>query len=137
GEEIQALARAGIECEIVNGITAGLAAATAAGVPLTHRDYTKGVAFVTAHAGDDRGPDWAALAKSRMTLVIYMGVSRVAAIQRALLEAGLPPSTPAVAVESATLPGERGVATSLGRLGIDLAIHEIESPAIMVIGEVV
>jgi siroheme synthase len=71
-----------------------------------------------------------------MTLVIYMGVSRAAAIQCALVEAGLPGSTPAVVVENATLPRERRVCTDLARLAEDIAAHDITSPAIMVIGEV-
>src|SRR5688572_27161227 len=102
GEELEALSRAGIECEIVNGITSGLAAATSAGVALTHRDASQGVIFVTGHASGENGPDWAALARTRMTLVIYMGVKRCSALQQALLDGGLAPSTPALIVESAS-----------------------------------
>jgi uroporphyrin-III C-methyltransferase len=136
GEELEALSRAGIECEIVNGITSGLAAATSAGVSLTHRDASQGVIFVTAHATGDNAPDWAALARSRMTLVIYMGVARCAAVQQALLDGGLAPSTPALVVESASLPRERQLLTRLDRLQRDIAMHQIESPAILVIGDV-
>ena len=135
GEEVEMLTRAGVECEVVNGITAGLAAATAAGVPLTHRAHGKGVAFVTAHtAGGDA--DWAALARSGMTLVVYMGVARCAAVQQSLLAAGLPGSTPIAVIENATLPRERQLRTRLDRLASDLAEQEIASPAIMVIGGV-
>jgi uroporphyrin-III C-methyltransferase len=136
GEEAEALDRAGVACEIVNGITSGLAAATAAGVPLTQRDLTHGVVFVTAHATGETEPDWAALVKTRMTLVVYMGVSRAAAVQDALLEAGLAASTPVLVVENATLPRERQLRTRLAQLSQDIARREISSPAIMVIGEV-
>ncbi len=136
GEETEALDRAGVAWEIVNGITAGLAAASAAGVPLTHRDLSQGVIFVTAHAAGDDEPDWSALAKTRMTLVVYMGIARCAAIETALLAAGLAPFTPILVVENASLPRERQVSTRLDRLSADVAAHEIESPAVMVIGEV-
>jgi uroporphyrin-III C-methyltransferase len=137
GEEAETLCRAGVEYEVVNGITSGLAAATAAGVPLTHRDYSQGVIFVTAHAGRGREPDWAALAASRMTLVIYMGIARCEAVESALLAAGLSRSTPVAVVENATLPRERQLRTTLGCLSRDVAAHHTESPSIMVIGEVV
>jgi len=136
GEEADALARAGVACETVNGITSGLAAATAAGVPLTHRDVTPGVVFVTAHAAGENEPDWAALVRTRMTLVVYMGVARAAAVQSALLAAGLGASTPVVVVENATLARERQLRTRLERLAQDIVIGEISSPAIIVIGEV-
>jgi uroporphyrin-III C-methyltransferase len=136
GEEAEAMARAGIACEVVNGITSGLAAATAAGVPLTHRDTAQGVIFVTAHGTGENEPDLAALVNTRMTLVVYMGVARCAAVRNALLGAGLPPSTPALVVENASLPRERQLRTTLGRLAEDVCAQAIESPAIMVIGEV-
>jgi uroporphyrin-III C-methyltransferase len=136
GEETEALDRAGVAWEIVNGITAGLAAASAAGVPLTHRKVSQGVVFVTAHAAGDDEPDWSALVKTRMTLVVYMGIARCAAIETALLAAGLAPSTPVLVVENASLARERRVSTRLDRLSADVAAQEIESPAVMVIGEV-
>ena len=136
GEEAEALARAGIECEVVNGITSGLAAATSAGVPLTHRNYAQGVVFVTAHAAADSARDWTALAKSGMTLVVYMGVATCPAMQTALISSGLAGSTPVAVIQDATLPRERQIRTTLEHLASDIALHDIESPAIMVIGEV-
>ena len=136
GEEAEALARAGIDYEVVNGITSGLAAATSAGVPLTHRSLSQGVVFVTAHAAAGHEPDWAALAASRMTLVVYMAIARCKAIQAALLSAGLSSATPVVVIENATLWRERQVRTTLGRLARDVVAHDIEAPAIIVIGEV-
>ena len=98
GEEVEHLHAAGIEVEVVNGITAGLAAVTSLGVALTHRLHAHGVVFVTGHAKPgDAGTDWKALAatahSARLTLVIYMGVSGALRIQNELLT-GLPGATP-------------------------------------------
>jgi uroporphyrin-III C-methyltransferase len=135
GEEIEALTQAGVEWEVVNGITAGLAAAGAAGVPLTHRAYTQSVTFVTAHATENE-PDWPALVRSGTTLVVYMGVARCAALQDTLIAAGLPASTPVAIVENASIARERRIATRIDRLARDAAAHDIVSPAVMVIGDV-
>jgi uroporphyrin-III C-methyltransferase len=135
GEEIEALTEAGVDYEVVNGITAGLAAASSAGVPLTHRALTQSVTFVTAHAAESE-PDWSALVKSRTTLVVYMGVARCAAVQEALLTAGMPGATPVAVVENASLLRERRMSTRIDRLAMDVAAHEIASPAIMIIGDV-
>ncbi len=102
GEEVEQLHAAGIEVEVVNGITAGLAAVTSLGVPLTHRDHAHGVVFLTGHARPGaEGSDWGALAamahQARLTLVIYMCVSGAVRIQQQLLE-GLPADTPAAVV---------------------------------------
>ncbi len=136
GEECEALREAGIDFEVVNGITSGLAAATAAGVPLTHRDACHGVMFVTGHEREGTVIDWASLARTRLTLVVYMGIARAGAIRAGLQEGGLPPDTPAVAVQNASRPDERRVATTLGTLVEDLRRARIGSPAILVIGEV-
>ena len=119
----------------MNGITAGLAAASAVGVPLTHRSFAQSVTFVTAHAADHE-PDWTSLVKSGTTFVVYMGVARCAALQASLLAAGLPASTAVAVVEHASVARERRMGTRLDRLAQDVAAQEIESPAIMVIGEV-
>jgi uroporphyrin-III C-methyltransferase len=137
GEEADALRRAGVACEVVNGITSGLAAATAAGVPLTQRDVAPGVIFVTAHGAAETAPDWAALASTRMTLVVYMGIARCAAVQQGLLSGGVAASTPVLIVENASLARERQVRTTLGKLVEDIAANDVASPAVMVIGEVV
>ncbi|VFT12226.1 uroporphyrin-III C-methyltransferase [Pseudomonas aeruginosa] len=88
GEEAEWLARHGIDSEIVNGITAGLAGATACGIPLTYRGISRGVTLVTAHTQDDSPLAWEALARSGTTLVVYMGVARLAEIQAGLLAGG-------------------------------------------------
>ena len=141
GEEVDSLRRAGIEPVIVNGITAGLAALSSLGAPLTHRDYAQGVVFVTGHPQKDGpGVDWARLAESarelRLTLVIYMGISRAARIQAGLLTA-LPADTPVAVIERASLPAQRQCVTRLGDLLADLRQCGLGSPAVVVVGDVV
>jgi uroporphyrin-III C-methyltransferase len=139
GEEAEHLRAAGLAVEVVNGITSGLAAATALGVPLTHRHHAHGVVFVTGHAREGGAPfDWAALgaaAAQGLTLVIYMGVAQAARLQAGLL-AALPAGTPAAAVQHASLPHQRVVATTLGRLAETVEEERIGSPAILVVGDV-
>ena len=139
GEEREALHAAGIECEIVNGITAGLAAPTMLGIPLTHRDVCHGAIFVTGHAGDEAttSPDWRALAATGLPLVIYMGVSRCTTIQRDLLAAGMSPAMPIAIIQNATRGDQRSIVTTLRNLVADIRASGIGSPAIMVVGETV
>jgi uroporphyrin-III C-methyltransferase len=141
GEEVEHLRAAGIRVSVLNGITAGLAAATGLGVPLTHRDHARGVVFVTGHA--QRGgeaPDWLALAQAaqqaRLTLVIYMGVSGAAHIQAQLLTA-LPADTPVAIVQHASLPQQREAVTTLGELAATIEREHLASPSVIVVGDVV
>ena len=137
GEEQANLMRAGISVEIVNGITAGIAAPTAFGIPITHREAAPGVIFVTGHTRDGAAPNWAALAATGLPLVIYMGVARAQEIARQLLAAGMAPDTPVAAISHATTPRETAEITTLQALqNLGLA-PALESPAIIVIGEVV
>lgn len=139
GEEVEHLREAGIGVEVVNGITAGLAAATGLGAPLTHRDHAHGVIFVTGHArAEGAAPDWpqlAATAAQGFTLVIYMGVSQAAAIETGLLS-GLAPSTPLAIVQHASQPQQRHALTTLAQLRTTLARERLGSPAIIVVGDV-
>jgi uroporphyrin-III C-methyltransferase len=139
GEEAQRLRDAGIEVEVINGITSGLAAATALGVPWTHRDHAHGVLLITGHArAGGEAPDWitiGAAAAQGLTIVVYMGVAQAAAIQAGLL-AALPPATPAAIVERASLPGQRSVATRLGDLVATLEREALGSPAVLIVGDV-
>ncbi|MBA3773123.1 MAG: uroporphyrinogen-III C-methyltransferase [Ramlibacter sp.] len=140
GEEVEHLREAGIQVRVVNGITSGLAAATSLGVPLTHREHAHGVVFVTGHARPgSHGADWRALAvavrDAKLTLVIYMGVSGAARIQKELL-AALPASTPAAIVQRATLPDQRHAVTTLGQLEATIAREQLESPSVIVVGDV-
>jgi len=143
GEECATLAAAGIAFEVVNGITSGLAAVSALGIPLTHRALCHGAILVTGHDAscpprEGGGPiSWEALVRTGLPLVIYMGVARCEEIQRGLLEAGMPGSMPVAAVANATRPDQREMATRLDRLAGDLRAAAIGSPAILVIGEVV
>lgn len=141
GEEVEHLQAAGIRVEVVNGITSGLAAVTALGVPLTHREHAQGVLFVTGHA--QRGgeaPDWRALAQAarqaHLTLVIYMGVRGARQIQDQLLTA-LPASTPAAIVQQASLPQQRQAVTTLGELAATIEREQLASPSVIVVGDVV
>ena len=136
GEETAALDAAGIRWDVVSGITAGIAAPAAAGIPVTHRDAGRGVAFITGHSHDGAAVDWEALARSGLTLVIYMGIARCEDIVAGLLEGGLRADLPAAVIQHATLPQQRVVATTLSGLPADIATHGIGSPAILVIGEV-
>jgi uroporphyrin-III C-methyltransferase len=141
GEEVEHLRQEGIDVDVVNGITAGLAGLTGLGAPLTHRDHAHGVVFVTGHAKPgDQGTDWAALAQSayraRLTLVIYMGVSNLQSIQTGLLK-GLPASTPVAIIQHASLPQQREALTTLSQLESTFTSEGLKSPSIIVVGDVV
>jgi len=136
GEEAQWLTDRGVGCEIINGITSGLAAATAVGIPLTLRGVAMGVTLVTARAQDGSMPDWSALARANTTLVIYMGVANLPDMQTQLLVAGMDPLTPVAMIERACLPAQRECASTLGDMARDAANFQLASPAILVIGKV-
>ncbi|MGH8822399.1 MAG: uroporphyrinogen-III C-methyltransferase [Rhodoferax sp.] len=142
GEEVEHLQAAGIKVAVINGITAGLAAVTSLGVPLTHREHAHGVVFITGHtppggAGD--GADWRALAATahaaKLTLVIYMGVRGAQRIQRELLT-GLPGSTPVAVIQNASLPTQRHITTTLGGLTAAIERAHMASPSVIVVGDV-
>jgi uroporphyrin-III C-methyltransferase len=138
GEERQHLIAEGIDVDVVNGISSGLAAPSAIGVPLTHRSWSQGAVFVTGHGKTpDVNPDWDALARLNMTLVIYMGIARCAEIQAALLAGGMSPSMPVAVVHSATSGSQAQLITRLGTLAEDIASSSLASPSIIVIGDVV
>ncbi len=134
-EEIAALEAAGIEFEVVPGVTAGLAAAAALKSSLTHRDHAHGVAFITAHGAEGAEIPWHALAQSALTLVVYMGVARAASLQASLLAGGLPRNTPVIAVENASRHDARSVSSSVATMVDDFAQQQLKSPAVLVIGE--
>ncbi|QBF27732.1 uroporphyrinogen-III C-methyltransferase [Pseudomonas tructae] len=136
GEEAAWLQAHGIETELVNGITAGLAGATQCGISLTLRGISRGVTLVTAHTQDDSPLNWQALAQSGTTLVVYMGVSKLEEVQQGLLAGGLAAHTPVAMIENASLPQQRERRSSLVRMCLDAAHFKLRSPAILVIGEV-
>jgi uroporphyrin-III C-methyltransferase len=137
GEEILALRGAGIPAEVIPGITSGVAAPASIGVPLTHRELSHGVTFITGHTQKDDAPDWQALVQGRTTLVIYMGMKRLATIVTDLLAAGLSPDTPAVAIQEGTLPQQRHVTSTVSMLPMAVQQEGLTSPGIIVVGDVV
>ncbi|MDD2056149.1 uroporphyrinogen-III C-methyltransferase [Pseudomonas sp. GD03860] len=136
GEEAAWLQSHGIVAELVNGITAGLAAATQCGISPTLRGISRGVTLVTAHTQDDSPLNWQALAQGGTTLVVYMGVSKLDEVRQGLIEGGMPTDTPVAMIENASLPQQREQRSTLSRLTEDAASFELRSPAILVIGEV-
>jgi len=136
GEECAALRAAGIAVEVINGITAGIAAPAALGIPVTDRRFTQGVALVTGH-GSEHEPDWDALARSGLTLVIYMGLARVPRLVEALSQGGLGANTPAAVISAAHTPQQRQALCTLATLTGTIAREQLASPAILVIGDVV
>ena len=141
GEEVEHLREVGIELNVVNGITSGLAALTSLGAPLTHREHAHGVVFVTGHAKPgDQSTDWRQLAATardaKLTLVIYMGVTGADMIQSELLT-GLPADTPVAIIENASLPHQRQALTQLSELTLTLQETGLKSPSILVVGDVV
>jgi uroporphyrin-III C-methyltransferase / precorrin-2 dehydrogenase / sirohydrochlorin ferrochelatase len=138
GEEIATLAEHGIDCVVVPGITAGLGAASYAGIPLTHRDVSQSVRFVTGHRQDDRvNLDWPELARADQTLVIYMGLPGLADILEQLAAHGLPGDTPAALVEKATLPEQRVVVGTVSDLAARAEAADVGGPSTTIIGNVV
>jgi len=142
GEEVAHLRALGLEVEVVNGITAGLAAATSIDVPLTHRDHAHGVLFVTGHARSDSRAaaiDWpsiAAAAASGITIVVYMGIATAEALQ-AGLASRLAGSTPVAIVQNASLPQQRHAICRLDEFAAVVAHGRFGAPAIIVVGDVV
>jgi uroporphyrin-III C-methyltransferase len=133
GEEIAFLRASSIGVTIINGISAGFAAAAALGLSLTHRDHCHGVSFVTAHTHDHGEPDWAALAASGTTLVVYMGMRRIESVASALLR-HLPASTPAAIVEAASQIDQNVLRTTLGRMAEAAAGFDDAYPGVILIG---
>ncbi|HEX2160517.1 MAG TPA: uroporphyrinogen-III C-methyltransferase [Thermoleophilaceae bacterium] len=140
GEEGEALREAGVEFEVVPGVTAGVAASAYAGIPVTHRNDASAVAFVTGHEDPEKPAtalDWEALARFPGTLVFYMGVKRLAENAAALIAAGRDANEPAAAVERGTTAGQRTIVATLGRLAEAVARERIGAPALIVVGPVV
>lgn len=139
GEEMEYLLEHGVSCRVIPGITSAQGCTTAAGFPLTHRDYAQSVTFVTGHRKADQSLDldWRALANPHHTVVFYMGLANAAAIQAALLHAGRDPQTPVALIENGTRPEQRVVVGTLDVLAELVADHALQAPTMMVVGEVV
>jgi uroporphyrin-III C-methyltransferase len=132
-EELAALEAAGIEVEIIPGITAGIGVPAMLGIPVTHREVARGVTFVAAHTKDGAAPNWPALVAGGTTLVFYMGLKNLPRIVAGLLGAGMRADTPACVIEKGTLKTQRQSVTTLARL----SAAGFEGPAVVVVGEVV
>jgi len=136
GEEVRALADAGVRFRVIPGITAGVAAPAMAGIPVTDRSVNATIAFLTGHeASDESRMDWQALIRAFPVLVFYMGAKNLSLIAKRLLEAGMKGNMPVAVVHAATLADEK---TEIGSLN-DAATGRLqaESPAMVIIGEVV
>jgi uroporphyrin-III C-methyltransferase len=136
GEEADWLRARGVQVELVNGITAGLAGATQCGISLTLRGVSRGVTLVTAHTQDDSTLNWQALAQGGTTLVVYMGVAKLAEIRDSLICGGMKPDMPVAMIENASLPQQRECRSTLFNMQADAQAFQLKSPAILVIGEV-
>lgn len=136
GEEMLALRAVGIEVEVIPGITSGIAVPAAIGIPVTHREFTHGVTFVTGHTRDDESPNWRALVEGGTTLVIYMGLKRLPGIVSGLLDAGLAGDTPAAVIQQGTMPCQKQVVTDIASLPLAAKQQGFASPALIVVGDV-
>lgn len=139
GEELEEVTKHNIPFEVVPGITSAAGASSYAGIPLTHRDYAQSVTFVTGHRreGHPMELDWPALARERQTIVFYMGLSERKMIADELMKHGLAPSTPVALVERATTDRQRTVIGRLDELAALAEQHNIQPPALIILGEVV
>ena len=136
-EELAALQAAGIACEVVPGVTAATAAAAALALSLTKRQVSRALHILTGHGADGALPahHWAALANAGGTLALYMGARQITGVAAHLIEAGLPPETPAIAVESASLPTQRIIRADIAALGSAISEAAPLGPVIVLIGE--
>lgn len=140
GEEAMALLEAGLPFEVVPGVTSGVAAPAYAGIPVTHRNVATSVAFITGHEDPTKGRtdvDWKKLANGADTLVLYMGVGRLAEISAGLVAAGRNPETPVAVVRWGTRPEQRTVTGTLADIAKRVAEARLKPPAIIVVGDVV
>ncbi|AEH11289.1 MULTISPECIES: uroporphyrinogen-III C-methyltransferase [Protofrankia] len=139
GEEAEACRLAGVRCTVVPGVPSAFAAPAYAGIPVTHRGVAQDVAVVSGHlrpGHPDSTVDWAALGASRMTIVVLMGVARLADVTAALIEGGRSPDTPVAVIERATTPAQRVVRGTLDTIVVDAVARGVRSPAVVVIGDV-
>jgi len=137
GEEVDAVRAAGLPVEVIPGVSAALGCAAEAMLPLTHRDWSSAVSFVAGQCKGLSDQDWSGLAGKGRTLVIYMGVATAADITDKLIADGVAPDMPVAVLEKGTLAGHRALRTILADLGSMMAREVVQSPAIIVVGEVV
>lgn len=137
GEELEALAAEHIRFEVVPGVTAAAGCAAYAGIPLTHRDHAQALTFVTGHCkGESDNVDWAALARPGHTTVFYMGLNQLENIVTRLREHGVPETRAVALIEHGTRPSQRVVTATIADLVQKAAEARVESPALLIVGEV-
>ncbi len=137
GEEAEALEAAGLDYKVIPGITAAAGCAAYAGIPLTHRDAAQSVVLLTAHGKDSLDSlDWPSLARDRQTLAVYMGVRRFPVLMNELIRHGRPADTPIAIIERGTTRDQRVLRGTLGQLTLLAEAHQVEAPAILLIGDV-
>jgi uroporphyrin-III C-methyltransferase/precorrin-2 dehydrogenase/sirohydrochlorin ferrochelatase len=137
GEELETLRAHGIDYEVVPGITAAVACAAYAGIPLTHRDHAQSLRLVTAHCRASLDTlDWALLAQPRQTLAVYMGVGLLDTLQARLIAHGRDPRTPFALIENGSRGAQRVVAGALSQLTERAQAHAVRAPALLIVGEV-
>jgi len=141
GEEAQLLAKNNIAYQVIPGITAAAACSAAVGIPLTHRDYAQSLQFVTGHlkktTDTSSDTNWQSLASANQTLVIYMGIIQSPEIKSQLIKHGRAADTPVAIIEKGTRPDQRVVIGTLNTLDELVQTHQIGSPALIIVGEVV
>jgi uroporphyrin-III C-methyltransferase len=137
GEEAMALAAAGVPFRIIPGVTSGLAALAAASIPATLRQVNRAIILAAGHGGEDDGYDWGPLARTGEPIVLYMVMHNLERISQALIGAGRHPATPAAAISAATTGAERIVVSTLARIAAEARQQALESPAIVVVGDIV
>lgn len=137
GEELEYLRAHQVRYEVVPGITAALACAAYAGIPLTHRDHAQSVRLVTAHCREEEDSlDWAGLARANQTLAFYMGVSQLEALSARLISHGRSPTTPFALIENGSRPDQRVITGQLDELAVVAQSHDVRAPALLIVGEV-
>ncbi|PYB11773.1 uroporphyrinogen-III C-methyltransferase, partial [Pseudomonas aeruginosa] len=138
-EELERLLEAGVDCQVVPGVTAASGCSTYAGIPLTHRDLAQSCTFVTGHLQNDGrlDLDWAGLARGKQTLVFYMGLGNLAEIAARLVEHGLASDTPAALVSQGTQAGQQVTRGALSELPALARRYQLKPPTLIVVGQVV
>lgn len=137
GEELLELRTAGIEAEVIPGITSASGCSTYADIPLTHRGLSQGCTFVTGHAEKSLDVNWDALAQLNHTLVFYMGLTRADEISAKLLAGGLAADTPVAIIENGCRKDQRDIISTLNEFPAAVIREQVQSPALIIVGEVV
>jgi len=139
GEEILALRKYHIDFEVVPGITAASGCSTYSGIPLTHRGMSRRVQYITGHFNNNEPLDlnWQSIADPDSTIVIYMGLSNLPLAIHSLIDAGLPASTPAAAIQNGTTESQQRIITTLGQLNDAIQQKHMKAPVMIIIGKVV